>query len=261
MTEYFAAIAKLVEAANLNLPLWSGVFARMSAIAFLAPALGELAVPARVRLAGALALTMLVAPFAAVPAPPATAPTLAAMIGAEAATGLLIGFALRLGVFALQTLGSIAAQVLSLSQLFGPGLSHDQESPISTIFIAAGLALACAGELHVRLAVSLGETYAAIPFGTGFDYAEGAEFAAAQSGKALSLALGMAAPFVLLGMAYSIALAAANRAMPQMAAVFVGAPAIIFAGMTLFAGASAVILTRWGDVTAVLVAEPLSGLP
>lgn len=261
MAEYLTAIARLIEAANVNLPLWAGVFARMSAIAFLAPALGELAVPARVRLAGAVALTMLVAPFAGAPASPTNATALAAMISAEAATGLLIGFALRLGVFALQVLGAVTAQVLSLSQLFGPGLSHDQESPISTILIAAGLALACAGGLHIRLAASLAESYAALPFGTGFNVGDGAEFAAAQSGKALSLALGMAAPFVLLGMAYSIALAAANRAMPQMAAVFVGAPAIIFAGLTLFAGAAAVILSRWGDITAGLVAAPFAGLP
>lgn len=261
MSEYFVAIARLVEGANVNLPLYAGVFARMSAIAFLAPALGELAVPVRVRLAGAIALTMLVAPLADAPAAPATAAALAAMISAEAATGLLIGFALRLGVFALQMLGAVTAQALSLSQLFGPGLSHDQESPISTILIAAGLALACAGGLHLRLAAALAETFAAFPLGTGFDLADGAEFAAAQSAKALSLAFGMAAPFVLLGMAYSIALAAANRAMPQMAAVFVGAPAIIFAGLTLFAGAAAVILTRWGEVTAGLVAAPLSGLP
>ncbi|HBK90466.1 MAG TPA: flagellar biosynthesis protein FliR [Parvularcula sp.] len=261
MTEYFAAIAGLVEAANLNLPLWAGVLARMSAIAFLAPALGELAVPVRVRLAGAIALTMLVAPFAAAPAPAANAAALAAMIGAEAATGLLIGFALRLGVFALQMLGVVTAQVLTLSQLFGPGLSHDQESPISTILIAAGLALACASGLHLRLAASLAESYAAFPFGAGFDFSQGAEFAAAQSGKALSLAFGMAAPFVLLGMVYSVALAAANRAMPQMAAVFVGAPAVIFAGMALFAGAAAVILSRWSEVTASLVAAPLAGLP
>ncbi|MDZ7628437.1 MAG: flagellar biosynthetic protein FliR [Parvularculaceae bacterium] len=262
MNEYFTAIARLIEVAAVNLPLWAGVFARMSAIAFLAPALGELAVPVRVRLAGAIALTMLVAPIVEAPvAAPLTAASLAAMISAEAATGLLIGFALRLGVFALQILGAMTAQVLSLSQLFGPGLSHDQESPISTILIAAGLALACAGGLHVRLAASLAETYAALPFGTGFDPGVGAEFVAAHSAKALSLSLGMAAPFVLLGMAYSIALAAANRAMPQMAAVFVGAPAIILAGLTLFAGAAAVILSRWAGATASLVAAPLSGLP
>jgi len=261
MSEYFVAIAKLIEAANLSLPLWTGVFARMSAIAFLAPALGEIQVPVRVRLAGAIALTMLVAPFADAPAAPANAAALAAIILAEAATGLLVGFALRLSVFALQLLGSITAQVLSLSQLFGPGLSHDQESPIATILIAAGLALACAGGLHLRLAGALAGSYAAFPFGAGLDFAAGAEFAAIESARALSLAFGMAAPFVLLGVAYAVALAAANRAMPQMAAVFVGAPAVIFAGMTLFAGAAAIILARWGEVTAALVAAPLAGLP
>jgi flagellar biosynthetic protein FliR len=262
LTEYFEVIGAIAAQFNVNWPLLAGVFTRMSAIAFLAPAIGELAVSPRVRLAAAAALTMIVAPGLSHFPPPDGGPAmLASMLGGEALSGLIIGFALRLTIFALQMFGAIAAQAMSLSQLFGPGLGHDQESPISTILIAAGLALACAGGAHIQLAQSASETYQVLPLGAFPAAGESAEFATAQGAKALSLAFGLAAPFVLLGIAYSVALGAANKAMPQMAAVFVGAPAIVVGGLTLFAASGWVILSRWSELSADLFASPLSGLP
>jgi len=262
LNDYFTAIAGLAERVNLNWLIIAGVFTRMSGIAFLAPAMGELTVSPRVRLAAAAALTMVVAPSLWTPAPAdVDAAVLAVFLAAEAAAGLLVGFALRLALFALQMLGSITAQALSLTQLFGPGLGHDQESPFSTILIAAGLAVACAGGLHLEVAATAVATYEVLPLGEFVAFDNGAEFAAVQSAKAISLAFGLAAPFVLLGFAYSIALAASNRAMPQMAAVFVGAPAIVLAGMILFAGSAYIILSKWSGVMAALASAPLSGLP
>ena len=260
--DYLSALFALATRLDSSVFLFAGVFARIAAIAYFAPAIGELAAPPRVRLAVAAAISMVVAPMIEAPkrADAAIADIVAAL-AAEIAVGLLIGFTLRLAVFVLQILGSVAAQAMSLSQLFGPGLGHDQESPLSTILIAAGLALACAGGLHLILATSIAETYDVIPFGAQLPAGEAASFLASQSAKALSLAFGLAAPFVVLGVAYSVALAASNRAMPQLAAVFVGAPAIVLAGLTLFAGAASVILSRWSGNMADLIAAPLAGLP
>jgi hypothetical protein len=46
-----------------------------------------------------------------------------------------------------------------------------------------------------------------------------------------------------------------------MAAVFVGAPAISLAGLTLIAGAAWAILSRWTDIASVVFSAPLGGLP
>jgi flagellar biosynthetic protein FliR len=259
--DFISAISRLVEQFDLNWIALAGVFVRMGAIAFLAPGLGELSVPPRVRLAAAVALTIIVAPTLPPAAITDSAPAFGEMIAAEAAAGLLIGFSLRLAVLMLQILGAIAAQSLSMTQLFGPGLGHDQESPLATIFISAGLALACAAGLHIKVAVAAAETYEVIPFGALAGGGDMADFIVRESSRALSITFGMAAPFVLLGMAYSAALAASNRAMPQMAAVFVGAPAIAMAGMMLVAGASWAILSRWSEITGDLFVAPLGGMP
>ncbi|MFN0024039.1 MAG: flagellar biosynthetic protein FliR [Parvularculaceae bacterium] len=262
LTEYFQALGLIAERVNISWLLVAGVFVRMSAVAFLAPALGELAVPPRVRLAAAAALTLIVAPTVVFEKQDALNPAqLAAIFFGEVAAGLLIGFSLRLAIFVLQILGAIIAPIISLSQLFGAGLDHDQESPVSTILIIAGLALACAGGLHIELAAAMSATFQVFAFGGFIPAGDAAEFTVSQTGRVLALALGLAAPFVILGFIYSIALAAVNRAMPQMAAIFVGAPAIIFAGLVLIAGSASIILMRWSDVMARLIAEPLSGLP
>jgi len=161
------SLLRLVQAAGVNTPLVFGVIARVSAIVFLAPGLGERVVPVRVRLAAVFAMTVLVAPpLMSSAAPQTVSPSqLAALIGAESFAGLIIGFSLRLAIFILQMIGTIAAQHLSMSMLFGPGLGHEQESPLSTILIMAGIAAAASGGLHVEVAASLIRSYHLFPFG------------------------------------------------------------------------------------------------
>ena len=97
--------------------LWQGflVFLRVGPVMTLLPAFGEQSVPVRVKLALALAFTLIVLPAA--PMGPWAAPEQAQDFGAllhlilsETANGLVLGIGLRLFVLALQTAGSMAAQ-------------------------------------------------------------------------------------------------------------------------------------------------------
>ncbi|OFW99577.1 MAG: hypothetical protein A3E78_00305 [Alphaproteobacteria bacterium RIFCSPHIGHO2_12_FULL_63_12] len=260
--DFVAPLLRLAEASGAMTPLVIGVIARMSAVAFLAPGLGERATPMRVRLAAVFAMTMLVAPtLADAGAPQTVSPAaLAALIGAEAMSGFIIGFSMRLVIFILQMTGTIAAQHLSMSMLFGPGIGHDQESPLSTILIMAGLAVAAAGGLHVEIAASLVRSYQLFPFGEAPLATDAAEWASRAGGEAIAIAFTLAAPFVILGFVYTLALAAMSRAMPQLMAAFVGAPAIIFAGMILIAGAASVIVSHWAGILAAVIADPVGGM-
>ena len=260
--EFFDALERLFQWRSFDLALYAGVLTRMSAIAFLAPGLGEQVVPMRVRLAAVFALTAIVGPSVA-SSSPADVPEAASfvrLVAAEAAVGLVIGFGLRAVIFVLQIAGSIAAQHMSLTQLLGPGVGHDQESPLSTILIMAGLAAAASANLHIYLAASLIDSYAAFPIGALPKAAEAGAWASSNAGDVITLAFELSLPFVLLGVAYSLALAATSRAMPQLMAAFVGAPAVIFAGMILFATSSPVILGRWLPLLARVVADPSGGL-
>src|SRR5690606_2634883 len=92
------------------------VFMRVGAAVSLFPAIGEQMVPQRVRLAAALAVTLVVAP--AVPATASVPQGLLLPLAAEAVAGLVLGFGLRLLILGLQMAGTIAAQSVSLAQMF-----------------------------------------------------------------------------------------------------------------------------------------------
>lgn len=264
MDEAYAEFAKsLLSAFDFEPAVAAAVFMRFSAASFFLPALSERVVPARVRLAAVFALTLVVAPGLApenfsAPSQPAD---WARLFGAEAIAGLLFGFSLRVLIFALQIAGAIAAQHIQLSQILGLGLSHDQESPLSAMLVAAGMAVAAALDAHLAVAAAGRELYATLPLGLLPPPGESAEWAATAAGDALRLGFSLALPFAALGFVYSLALAAANRAMPHLSVAFVGAPAVLLCGLMLAASSAAVIMGRWADAYETALVQPFGKSP
>lgn len=225
----------------------AGIFARISALAFLLPGLGEHTVNTRIRLGAAMAITVVIAPLvlAQHPTAPVTPSETLLTLFAEAIAGLVIGFSIRIVILILQTAGSIAAQHTSLAQLFGSSISNQPEPPFASLLTMAGLALALAGGLHFKAVEALAFSYEMMPFGAFPGASETGAWAAERAGFAFSAALSLALPFVILGFIYNLAIGAANRAMPQLMVALVGAPAITLAGLVLLALATPMIFGVW----------------
>lgn len=225
----------------------AALFTRISLIVFFAPGIGERAIPVRVRLAAAISLSVILIPLALEmnPIPPQTPAGLVIWIFAEAINGFILGFGLRLCIFALQIAGNILAQHVSLSQFFGPSVSFDAEPPYATFLLMAGIALAVTANLHFYLAGAVVHSLEVFPLGSFPAGGSTAHWSLTIVGDGLRTAFALASPFIILGFIYSLALAAANRAMPQLMAAFVGAPAIVLSGFALFAAASPVMLNSW----------------
>ncbi len=235
----------------------AGVFIRIGAVVALLPGFGEQTLPLRVRLGAAVAFTVIVWPLAmgdALAKPLPAGPTaLATAFLAEAAVGLMLGLAIRLMVMVLQLAGSIAAQATSVSQIFGPGPTPDPMPAIGNVLVMAGLALALAAGLHVKVAAALAASYEIMPFGRFPLGGDVAAWGVARAAAAFSLALSLAAPFVVISLAYNVALGAINRAMPQLMVAFVGAPFITGAAMALLMVAAPAALLFWsGQLDRVL---------
>jgi len=241
-TSYIDAITPIAAQFEGMLPVLIAAVARISAIVFLTPGFGEQAIPMRVRLMIVFALTAITAPGLDLATRPDNAAQLASLIGAEAANGLIIGFSLRSVIFILQICGAIIAQSMSLTQLLGVGLLSGQESALSSILIAALLAAGAALGLHVQIAALVVRTYEIFPAAAWPIGADVAAWSMSKAAQIMEFAFSLAIPFIIFGLAYSLALAAASRAMPQLSAVFVGAPASLFAGLSLFAAASLVMV-------------------
>lgn len=253
MTESLAALMNL-------LPGWIAVsvavFLRIGALMAVLPAFGEHMVPLRVRLAATTAFTAITAPAVAGALPDMTAGG-GALLGAlatETVNGLALGLVLRLMILALEIAGTIAAQAMSLSQLFGIGGAP--MPAVSHLLVAAGLALAALSGLHVRLAEVLILSYRALPAGQ-FPLAPALmDWGVGNVAQCFALAFSLALPFVIAATLYNVALGAINKAMPQMMVAFVGAPALTLAALALLTVAAPSALLVWRDAFAHLLADP-----
>jgi flagellar biosynthesis protein FliR len=219
------------------------VFLRVGAMLLLLPAFGEQAVPQRIKLAVALAFTVIVTP-AVTDILPQTDPFPMAAFLTEVVAGLIIGFGLRLFIHALQIAGAIAAQATTLSQMFG-GAGPEPQPAIGNVLVIAGLAAAVSAGLHIRIAELLILSYGPLPAGVLPQMADVVTLGADQIAAAFSLGFALAAPFVIASVLYNIALGFINRAMPQLAVSFVGAPALTLGGLALLAVTAPFLIRFW----------------
>ncbi len=238
------------------------VFLRVGAAMALLPAFGEQSVPARVRIALGLGLTVIVLPaVAGRVAPLGEVGTLSALpLATEVVAGLAIGLGLRLFVLALQMAGTIAAQATSLSQFFG-GAGVEPQPAISQLLVVAGLALAVKAGLHVRVVELIVQSYDVIPPGRFPSRDALSGWGIAGVARAVSLAFSLAAPFILASLLYNVALGVINRAMPQLSVSFVGAPALSLGGLGLLVIVLPVALWVWRSALLSYLAAPFDVMP
>ena len=231
------------------------VFMRIGIIAFFIPGIGERFVSPRVRLAAAFAITFLV--FPAVDRPEGLTLSrlspFALALGAEVINGLFFGFMIRLFIFVLQILGTVISQNLSLAQLFSPQFSADAETPFGTITVFAAIAVSLALALHIKIILALIGSFEIQPAGTFPDLSILSDVLIRHVENAFRLAIQLSMPFIVTGLTYNLIIGAANRAMPQMLASLVGAPAISLLGLAIFAITLPIILVIWEEKLSMLL--------
>jgi flagellar biosynthetic protein FliR len=251
------ALASMMEEGRTWLTAAGLVFARIGAFFTLLPVFGWRVVPARVRLVGALAMTIVVAPAVAefVPSVPASPISAALFLGSETLIGLTLAIGLRLMVMVLQMAGTKAAQATSLSQAFG-GAGVDPQPAFSQILVVTGLAVIVVMGFPERLAALLVMSYDIFPSGEWPNPSALAEWGTARVAHAFALAFTLASPFVIGSGLYNLALGAINKAMPQLMVAFVGAPALTFGGLVLMLIAAPLMVGVWYTAFTAMISDP-----
>lgn len=237
--------------------LWPAflVFLRVGAMMALLPGFGETVIPARIRLALTAVFTAIILP--AVSARIGQGNAVLSVAG-EVAVGLMLGAGLRMFIFALQTAGAIAAQATSLAQLFA-GAGAEPQPAIANVLTTAGLAVAMAAGLHVRVATLLILSYDLFPSGRLPEAADAAAWGLDRTAYGFALAFSLAAPFVLASAVYQLALGVINRAMPQLMVSFVGAPLLTAGGLVVLSLATVPALELWRAALLDFIAAPTGG--
>lgn len=233
------------------------VFLRVGAALALMPAFGERSVPLRIRGVLALALTVVTAPAVSHMLPPINSGMLVGIaLAAETIIGLALGAALRLFVLVLQISGSIAAQSVSLAQIFG-GQTIEPQPAIGHVLVIGGLALAVMSGLHVKVVEYFVLSYELLPFGRLPNAEDLMSWGTGRIAKAFGLGFALAAPFVISALIYNLALGVINRAMPQLMVAFVGAPALTAGGLVLLTLSAPLMLQVWISAMDQFIANPV----
>jgi flagellar biosynthetic protein FliR len=236
------------------------IFARVGAAAMLLPGLGEAEVPATVRLAIALAIVPLLLPLLSPGLPPVPeAPAeLARLILLETFAGLWLGGLARILVLALAMAGQVVALMLGLSSVLTQDPALGQGGTVlSRLFGMMAAVLVLSTGLYALPLSALAGSYAVLPAGDPLPAGLAAEALAAMGGESLSLALRLAAPFVLAAVLFNLALGLLARLAPQVQVYFVAIPAQILGGLALLGLVAAPLVAVFAGV----LSGAFAGLP
>lgn len=218
-------------------PVFLLVFVRVAAIVGTMPLLGEATVPAQVKAAMALLLSLLLYPLVAggfaARVPDATLAWVPALV-MEVLVGGVIGFTVRLITAAFEFAGEVVGYVLglSLAQAVDPQ-THLQVPIVGQFLTVLGFLTFLAINAHHVLIAALVQSFAWVP---PFAPAVGAGFADTLVDLAFNLfclGLQIAAPVVAAMLLVNVAMGIVARAVPQMHVMLVAMPLTIAIGFVV----------------------------
>jgi flagellar biosynthesis protein FliR len=209
------------------------MFARIGTMVMLLPGLGELSVPVRVRLVVALVLTAVLFPLHRATFAidlRAFGPVLIAL-GQELLIGAVLGLTARLAISALQVTGSIVAQQLGLGFVTAVDPTQGQQGIIVGNFLTMlGVTLIFATDLHHMVIAALHDSYRLFRPGELPLVGDVTALVTRTIAGAFRVGVQLAAPFLVFGLLFNLALGVLSRLMPQMQVFFVGVPLSILIG-------------------------------
>jgi flagellar biosynthetic protein FliR len=224
------------------------VFIRVGAMVMLLPGFGETFVPPRIRLAFAVTAAILLAPTlgADLPGPPEDPGLLAVLIGGEMLVGLVIGAVARLFMTALAVAGQVVGLQtgLAFAQAVDPALG--QQGAIAGAFLnLTALTLIFVSGLHHLFLLGVRGSYEAFPPGMPIPAGDAAEWALQAFTRSFALGIQMAAPLLVFGLVFYLALGVLSRLMPQAQIFFIAMPSSILIGFAIFAVTLGAAMLAW----------------
>lgn len=244
-------------------PAFALILARVGATMTLLPGLGEAAAPAVVRIGLALSITFLLVPDLRplIPPVPAAGLDLGLMVVSEAVTGLWFGWVARMIALALPIGAQFIGYLIGMSSVLQPDAELGaQSSALGKLFEMAAPVLLLLSGLYRFPLVALVGLFQLIPPGHMVPPAESLDFAIRAVGTAFGLALQMAAPFVVISIAWHLAMGLIGRIVSRMQIYFVSMPGQIMTGLALLMMTASTMILVWKEsVRAFFSALPGGG--
>ena len=234
------------------------MFARIGTMIMLLPGLGEMSVPARVRLTIALMLTFVLFPLHRAgytidlrsPGPVIVA------LGQELLVGMVLGLTARLTISALQVAGSVIAQQLGLGFVTAVDPTQGQQGiVVGNLLTILGITLLFATDLHHLVIAALTDSYKIFRPGELMSSGDVASLATKTFALAFKIGVQLSAPFLVFGLVFNLGLGVLARLMPQMQVYFVGAPLSILLGFLILVVVIGTMMGTFVDYFVVIMQE------
>lgn len=229
------------------------VFARLGAVLMMLPVFSEESVPGRIRLLIALAVSFglygLIGPQ--VPAVGSDA-KLAATVVAELATGIAIGMIVRIMFLAITVAGSVMSLQTGLTSAVVPDAGLGGQVPVMAKLVSVAAVVVCftMGVHHLWIAAMV-NSYNVFPVGGLPPADDFAKLAVATITRAMALGVSLAAPLIVYGIVFNVALGLSARLAPTIQVFFIAQPLNILLGLALFATVIGAVLTGFAGAMTV----------
>jgi len=228
------------------------VFARLGAIMMVLPVFSDDAVPGRIRLLIALGVSLGLYGLLG-PQVPATgsAVGLAAAIAGELLTGLALGAIVRIMFLAITIAGSIISLQTGLTSAVMPDAALGGQLPVIAKLVSVAAVVVCLslGIHHLWIAAMV-NSYLVFPVGGLPPAADFAQLAIVTTGRSMELGFSLAAPLVVYGIVFNVALGLAARLAPTIQVFFIAQPLNILLGLALFAATLGAVLMGFSTTMA-----------
>jgi flagellar biosynthetic protein FliR len=212
------------------------IFARFGSMIMAMPGIGDRSVPARVRLAVALLISLIMMPLIGElygDIPQSFGKVIAAMFS-EIIIGGFLGLTARMMTSAMQVAGTAIAFQSGLAFAQNVDPTQGTQSAIIGSFLALlATTLIFTLDLHFLIFAALRDSYVLFKPGALLPLGDMAEAAIKVMSGAFRIGIQLSAPFLVFGLVFYMGLGVLSRLMPQLQVFFLAMPANIMIGFLL----------------------------
>lgn len=226
------------------------VFCRIGACLMLVPGYSSVNVPAQVRLFIALVTTFALAPILIGVLRPLTdnaAPlTLALLICSELLVGSVIGLGGRVFFLALQTMATMMASAIGLSNIPGTPIADTDPAPaLVPLIMVSVTTLFFMTDQHWQVLRGLMNSYDVWQPGSRIGGSMALDQLVARLSQAFVLTLRITSPFIVYSVIVNLAIGLLNKLTPAIPVYFISTPFVLFGGFLLLYLTSDELLTQF----------------
>lgn len=228
--------------------VWMIVFVRVGTAFSVMPTVGDAFVSARTRLLFALAVSVVVAPVLRPQLPPIPGNPfqLVVLVVGEMTVGIFLGSVGRLLMGTLEVAGTIIALETGLSnaQIFNPAMATSGSLP-GALLGWLGLLLLFITDMHHLMIMAVVDSYTTFAPGAAIPIDDMANVIGQLVSKTFLLGVQMAAPFLIIGLLFALALGLLNKLAPQVQVFQLFTSIQVLLGLFMFALTLAAMMMFW----------------